>query len=94
MKTAEQIVEENFKGLDDLIKDKELVHFYKGVIKECLKRFAEQFIDLAAEQSQEMIYDRQDQQLIESGKGLLLRDFQVCYATPKQSILKLKELIK
>jgi hypothetical protein len=56
--------------------------------------YTEQFIDLAAEKAQEMIYDRQDQQLMESGQGLLLRVFQVCYATPKQSILKLKELLK
>lgn len=65
----------------------------KQISIECMKRFAEQFVDLALEQSQEMIYDSQDTKPNNDG-GLILRDFQVCYAIPKQTIVKLKEIIK
>lgn len=47
IKTAEEIISENFKGLDDCMIDSELAFFYKGVIKECMIGFAKQFIDVA-----------------------------------------------
>jgi hypothetical protein len=33
---AHQLVEENFKGLNDLINDEDITYFYKGVIEECI----------------------------------------------------------
>lgn len=48
-------------------------------------------LDELANQSQEMIYDRKDTKLLESGNGLVLRDFQVCYAVPKQTIFVYKK---
>jgi len=41
-KTAEEMVKENFQGLDELIKDKDILHFYKELIKTCLIEFASQ----------------------------------------------------
>lgn len=90
MRTVSEIVEENFKGLGDLIEDKELAYFYKGVIAECMKGFAEEVIDELAAKSQEMIYDAVSLNENET-IGMILRNFQVCYAVPKQTILQLKE---
>lgn len=101
-KTAEEIVKENFKGLKDLIDDEELLIFYKKQIKICLIDFVKQQQEIAVEKdlemcanlSKEMIYDR-DNLTKEESKGLILRNFQVCYATSKQSILSLKsEILK
>jgi len=78
MKTAEQVYEEN--GCSS-----------KRDIIEAMKVYANSKLDEAASKAQEMIYDRKDTQLLESGQGLVLRDFQVCYATAKQSILSLKD---
>lgn len=51
-------------------------------------------IEMIASKSQEMIYDRQDTKLNPDG-GLILMDFQVCYAVHKQSILSLRnEILK
>lgn len=69
-------------GSDEIF-DELLKLYASEKVKEALK--------LAADKSQEMIYDRKDTQILESGAGLILRDFQVCYATPKQSILSLAD---
>lgn len=45
MKTIQEIVEENFKGLDDLMVDKELVTWYKSLIMECIRMYAEDVVD-------------------------------------------------
>jgi len=58
---------------------------------EAMKLYANSKLDEAASKSQEMIYDRKDTQMLESGSGLILRDYQICYATAKQSILSLKD---
>ena len=42
MKTAEEIVEENFKGLSDFIRDVELLNWYKRLIVVCIKEYANQ----------------------------------------------------
>jgi hypothetical protein len=47
--TPAQIVEENFKGLDDLIKDKDLLSFYKSLIETCLIEFSEQEQELSVD---------------------------------------------
>jgi hypothetical protein len=36
---AEEIVEENFKGLYDLIDDKDIVNFYKDLIVTCMEQY-------------------------------------------------------
>jgi len=46
IKDANKIVEENFKGLDDLIKDADIRQFYKSVIAECMVGFATQQLSL------------------------------------------------
>ena len=38
--TPEQIVKENFQGLDELIQDKELLQFYKDLIVTCIKEYS------------------------------------------------------
>lgn len=43
MKTAPEIVEENFKGLNELIKDEDLLLFYKDLIETCMEGYADQF---------------------------------------------------
>ena len=62
-------------------------------IVKCMKLYAEQAIDAVAEQSQQMIYEINGDSPLHSF-GLTLRNFQVCYASPKQSILKIKEELK
>lgn len=47
--TAEEIVEENFKGLSGIIKDAELCHWYKELIITCLDEHAEQQAEAFAE---------------------------------------------
>ncbi len=37
--TADEIVKENFKGLDDIIEDEDILYFYKELIKTCLTDF-------------------------------------------------------
>jgi len=41
--TAEEMVNENFKGLDSLINDEDLCQWYKDLIKTCLEEYANQF---------------------------------------------------
>jgi hypothetical protein len=41
--TAEEIVKENFHGLDSVIEDKSILKFYKGLIVTCLEGYASQF---------------------------------------------------
>lgn len=41
--TARQIVDENFKGLDDIIEDKDLREWYKDLIVTCIEEYAKQF---------------------------------------------------
>lgn len=82
IRTTKEIIEENFKGLDELIADKDLVHFYKGVIAECMKGYAEQFIDLASEKAEvEVNYQYNYSSACEMAS----------YEVDKDSILKLKE---
>jgi len=38
---AEQIVEENFKGLDSLIDDEDICQWYKQLIVTCMQEYAE-----------------------------------------------------
>lgn len=45
IKTPEELIDENFKGLIDLIQDEDLTHHYKGVIRECIVFYHEQFIE-------------------------------------------------
>lgn len=52
----------------------------------------EKALEMCANLSKEMIYDR-DKLTKEESKGLILRNFQVCYATSKQEILSLKQQI-
>lgn len=40
--TPKEIVDENFKGLDDLIEDEDLRHCYKELIVTCIEDYAEQ----------------------------------------------------
>jgi len=40
---AEEIVKENFHGLDSIIDDKAILYFYKGLIVECMKGYAEDY---------------------------------------------------
>ena len=97
MKAAPEIVEENFKGLDELIEDKELIYFYKSLIATCMNGFAEQFIDLAAEKAEtQMFYKNRNKrwQKIVGEYEFDPLDFEHKTEVSKQSILKLKELIK
>lgn len=55
MRTIQEIVEENFKGLDDLMVDKELVTWYKSLIIECIRSYAEDVVDEIL-QDNSMIY--------------------------------------
>lgn len=41
--SAEEIVEENFKGLKDLIEDKDLLDWYKRLIVTCMEEYHSQF---------------------------------------------------
>ena len=41
-KTAEEIVEENFKGLTELIRDEDLLIWYKSLIVTCMEEYASQ----------------------------------------------------
>ncbi len=41
---AEEIVNENFQGLDDLIEDSDLRQFYRSLIIECMEEYARQLI--------------------------------------------------
>jgi len=91
MITSQQIVEENFKGLDELIEDKDLLYFYKSLIATCLDGFGESIIEELVGQSQEMLYEVNKD---ERGEGLVKRIFQHTYAIPKQTILELKEKLK
>lgn len=85
---AQQIVEENFKGLDEFIKDKDILYFYKSLMVTCMEGFTEEVLDELANQSQEMLYEK----LVNNTKeGLIHRRFRICYAVPKQSILEFKE---
>lgn len=85
---AQQIVEENFKGLDEFIKDKDILYFYKSLIVTCMEGFTEEVLDELANQSQEMLYERNKDEKVD---GMKLRDFQVCYAVSKQTILEFKD---
>ncbi|HYH13997.1 MAG TPA: hypothetical protein VD794_02185 [Flavisolibacter sp.] len=49
-------------------------------------------LSLAASKSQEMIYERGECNMRVEG-DLVLRNFQVCYATPKQDILSLESVL-
>ncbi len=40
--TPSEIVQENFKGLDELIEDKDLLEFYKDLIATCMEEYHEQ----------------------------------------------------
>ena len=42
---AEQIVKENFQGLDKLIKDKDLLVFYKILILNCIEDYSNELIE-------------------------------------------------
>ena len=42
---AEQIVKENFQGLDKLIADKDLLIFYKGLILTCIEDYSNDLIE-------------------------------------------------
>lgn len=42
--TPKQIVKENFKGLNELIKDKELRRFYRDLIEICLIEYGKQSV--------------------------------------------------
>ena len=57
---------------------------------QAMKLYANAKLDEAASQSQEMIYDIDGDNPLK-GAGLVLRNFQVTYATTKQAILKLKD---
>lgn len=98
-KTIEQIYEESAifitKG------KKRGTYSLIDVVSHAMQAYADQerrivvskALDELANQSQEMIYDRKDTQILESGSGLILRDYQVCYAVPKQSILSYRDKI-
>lgn len=43
LKSEKQIVEKNLSGLDSIIKDKELLLFYKELIETCMEEYHEQF---------------------------------------------------
>ena len=49
-KTAEEFQENNFDGLWEIVKDEDLIYFYKGVISEHAKAFAEHWIKQALEE--------------------------------------------
>lgn len=42
IKTPEQLVEENFKGLSDFIKDKDILHWFKNLIIVCIEDYHSQ----------------------------------------------------
>ncbi len=60
------------------------------VLEDYAKLYSNAKLDELANASQEMIYDRQDTKPNPDG-GLILRNFQVCYAIPKQSVIKAKD---
>lgn len=62
----------------------------KEWIIDAMKLYANHKLDTAAELAVEMSYERNKDHKEE---GLVLRDFQVCYATPKQTILSLKDKV-
>jgi hypothetical protein len=37
-----KIIEDNFRGLDDVIEDKDILHFYKGLIRETILMYAQE----------------------------------------------------
>ncbi len=39
---ADKIIEGNFKGLEDFIKDKDILKFYNGLIIQCIEYYGEQ----------------------------------------------------
>jgi len=87
MKTIEQIINERIITESD--------GYSQGRISLCViadiaKEYSNQKLDEAASKSIEMIYDRQDTKLNTDG-GIILRNFQVCYAVSKQDVLSLKD---
>ena len=97
-KTAEEILRENGVTVDG----ENITQGYYNAVVYAMKLFTDQQVDKAIDKalemcanlSREMIYDR-DKLTNEQSKGLVLRNFQVCYATPKQEILSLKpEILK
>jgi len=86
MKTREDILCEIDTAF---INDARTLFEWDEVLK-AMKIYAENVIDELASQSREMIYDRGNQELTPKADGLVLRNFQVCYATSKQSILAFK----
>ena len=66
----------------------------KAYAKQQQEIAVEKALEMCSSLSKEMIYDR-DNLTKEESKGLILRNFQVCYATSKQEILSLKpEILK
>jgi hypothetical protein len=53
--TAQQIVDENFKGLDDLIEDPDLRQFYRDLIVECINGYAQQDAQQRYEKAMEFL---------------------------------------
>lgn len=39
---ADKIIEDNFKGLEDFIKDKDILKFYNNLIIECIEYYVQQ----------------------------------------------------
>lgn len=37
-----KIIEENFRGLDDVIEDKDILYFYKNLIRETIKMYSQE----------------------------------------------------
>ena len=78
---ALEIIEENIPAMQTLVKQQQEIAVDKA-------------LEMCSSLSKEMIYDR-DNLTKEESKGLILRNFQVCYATSKQEILSLKtEILK
>lgn len=88
MKTIEEIVTN--KGLAfDYGYNLEVVPLED--VREYMRLYAEQALDEAADKAQEMNYERGEKREID---GFSFRTCQIVYATPKQSILSIKEQLK
>lgn len=89
-KSAEQILKKWYTPLHGI---PEIVQLQ---LEAAMKEYAEQFIDLAAENSKEMRYAIVENTLEEPKDILNLKfiRYQACYAVAKQDILNVKKLIK
>lgn len=90
MKNAEEILRGQFykDEFDELMQN--LGTDITPSLVKAMKQYANMKLDEAADNAKEMVaYDQSPK--IASKKGIQMRNYQVVYATPKQSILKLKD---